>query len=337
MSDSRSVTAVIVTWNSASYIRKCLDSLICQTAKVERIIVVDNASSDDTAAIIRADYPMVQLIVNETNAGFAGGNNQAIQTVETDWVLALNPDAYITPDFLQILLSFAENDLTIGTLGGALLKDSDPPTAEPVVDSLGIDIYRSRNVVDRGAGQVWDGTVTDPYPVFGVCAAVALYRKRMLDDTAINGEYFPSAFFAYLEDVDLSWRAWRRGWSAWIVPTAIGWHVRNGSPTGSRFSRELIHRNRYWLIARNEPLTAVLRNLPSVLGYELFLLLKTVKHLYLIKSYLQAFKVINRFRHARSKLPSRINCTLPFTSDSEPHLRFAMGKRHISSTMRRKK
>jgi GT2 family glycosyltransferase len=287
---------------------------LAQTVPINSIVVVDNASTDDSVRIIREHYSTVTVIANKTNLGFAEANNVGIASVSADWVLALNPDAYLAPDWVERLLAFTSDRPKIGMLGGMLLRHSDDPKALPIVDSLGIDIYRNRLVEDRGADAPVPTGLTEPFRVFGVCAAAALYRRKMLDDTGVNGSPFPADFFSYLEDVDLAWRCWRMGWEAWIVPAAVGWHIRGGSPTGSRFSRELIHRNRYWLIARNEPLLPLLAHLPQLLFYEGFLILKMIRHPYLLRSLWQGITGVPRNVRLRRKLSDHNTQPLPFTA-----------------------
>lgn len=277
----KSISAVVVTWNSIQDIELCLDSLLKQTCPLSDIIVVDNASTDGTPALIEEKYPKVKLLPQNKNYGFAKANNIGIAHSNSEWILTLNPDAYLHEEWLERLMSFSQQHPDADMLGGKLL--STLKDGFNIVDSLGIDIYTSRRVVDRGFRYLDVGRFNKVERIFGVCAAAALYRRKMLEDIKIDGEIFPEHFFAYYEDADVAWRAWRRGWKAYFVPDALGWHKRGGSPTGSRFSRELTHRNRIWLIARNEPLGATLRGGISLFWHEILMLLRTMRYPYLVK------------------------------------------------------
>lgn len=295
------IAAVVVTWNSARDITACLDSLINQTREIDDIIVVDNASSDGTPDAIASRYPTVKLERRLENEGFACANNIGIKNTFSDWVLTLNPDAWLAHNWLEVLLSFVEGKDRIGMLGGKLLTGGTSSSA-PVIDSLGIEIFRSRRVRDRAMGVPDSEELNKVERVFGICAGAALYRRKMLDDVGIMGEVFPERFFAYYEDADLAWRAWRRGWEAWLVPEACGWHKRGGSPIVSRFSRYMTHRNRLGLIARNEPLLETLTALPELLVHETLMLARVIRYPYLIKALFEAIADFPKAIRERKRL-----------------------------------
>jgi len=282
------VAAVVVSWNSSEDIAACLDSLIRQSHPVSSIVVVDNASTDGTAGLIEDNYPDVTVIRRDANEGFARGNNIGISATDSEWVLTLNPDARLEEDFLAVLIAFAATRPQAGSLTGKLLREGRFIQGKPVFDSTGIEIYASRRVKDRDAGLMDDGSREHAEQVFGACAAAALYRRKMLDDVSPDGEIFAESFFSYYEDADLAWRARRRGWEAWYVPTATGWHRRGGSPTGSRFSRYLTHRNRLWLIARNEPLCRSLKYPAAMAHHEFLMFMRILRYPYLFKASFEA-------------------------------------------------
>ena len=311
MSDETKVSTVIVTWNSSRDIEACLKSLLQQTHSVHEIVLVDNASSDGTAELVAKLFPSVNLIRLDYNAGFAKGNNIAIVRTTGEWVLALNPDAVIESDWIEKLLAFSNAHPKAGALGGLLLR-ADGGSDGEVLGSVGIEIYRSRRVRDRGAGELANDLPVEPSRVFGVCAAAALYRREMLADVSVSGEVFPESFYCYYEDADLAWRAWRRGWEAWILPTAVGRHHRGGSPTGAKFSRYLTHRNRMWMIVRNDRFGSLWSSLPEILFHEILLLLRMLRYPYLIKASLEAFLGLPKAFRARKLLASTLNSPPPF-------------------------
>ncbi len=301
---SPSVGAVVVTWNSSRDIVKCLNSLLSQSHPLSEIIIIDNHSSDNTVELLRAFSSNIKLIENTENAGFARANNQAIAELSTDWIFTLNPDAWVEADFVETLLNFSQDKHNIGTLGGKLLQADSVESGKPLLDSLGIEIFRSRRVRDFAMRQPASTAPTKPFRVFGICAAAALYRREMLNDTMIDDEIFPVSFFSYYEDTDLAWRSWRRGWQAWTVPDAVGFHRRGGSPTGNRFSRTLTHRNLLWMIARNESLWKTLTAMPEIAGHIALMKLRMLRYPYLFKATFEAWAGLSEANSARCKLRS---------------------------------
>ncbi len=309
--DKPTVATVVVSWNSARDIVTCLESLFRQSYPIESILVVDNASTDGTPGLVRNKFPTVTLIRRSINEGFAKGNNIGISATESEWILTLNPDARLAKDFLAKQIEFAESRPRVGSMTGKLLREGQFIQGKPVIDSTGIEIYSSRRVKDRDAGQIDDGTRNNAERVFGACAAAALYRREMLRDVSPDGKEFPESFFSYYEDADLAWRAWRRDWESWYVPEAVCWHKRGGAPVGSRFSRYLTHRNRLWLIARNEPLYRVLKSPASLICHELLLFLRMLRYPYLFKATLEALIGLPAAIRYRKLLPDVTDAILP--------------------------
>lgn len=306
--NTTSVSAVIVTWNSERDIKDCIQSLIDQTHKLDEIIVIDNASSDNTVSLISSSFLEVKVIKESINWGFAKGNNIGIRELHSDWVLTLNPDARIEEDYIENLLDEVSSSDNVGAAGGKILSENHPQ----IIDTIGIEIFRSRRVRDRGMGMVDNGQFEKNENVFGVCAAAALYRREMLVDVSIDGEVFPERFFAYYEDADLAWRAWRRGWICRYVPNAVGWHRRGGSPVGGKFSRSLTHRNRLWLLARNESFMSLARDFIPILLHEFLMVLRIIRYPYLIKSVLESIIGLRKALHDRKRLKSKVKTPPPY-------------------------
>ena len=124
---SESVTIAIVTFNSSRYIRRCLEAVLAQTGVPLEVVVVDNASRDDTPAILRRFDSRIRVIRNPRNTGFAAGQNTAIGEAasrRTDWVLTLNPDVLLEPGFIQGLVESGASDSSVGAVCGKLLSIS---------------------------------------------------------------------------------------------------------------------------------------------------------------------------------------------------------------------
>ncbi|HEX8984645.1 MAG TPA: glycosyltransferase family 2 protein [Bryobacteraceae bacterium] len=278
MAHTASVSITIVTYNSGRYIKRCLQSLLAQGYRDREIIVVDNASTDGTVAVLEQFEDRCRLVFNQTNIGFAAAQNQAIKLSRGDWVLALNPDVVLTPYFIDALLEAAQVDPRIGTVCGKLLTmrpDFGLP-AEPRVDSTGIYFTPMLRHLDRGSQEVDNGHYLKHEYVFGATAAAALYRREMIDDISIQGEFFDSDFFAYREDADVAWRAQLMGWRCIYTPAARGYHVRTVLPGNRRALPATINmhsvKNRFLMRMKNMTLDLYLRNWASVLGRDIVVL-----------------------------------------------------------------
>jgi len=216
----------IVTFNSAKDIRACLDSLSAQTFKDFRLRVLDNASSDETLDLLKNIGG--EVIRSTINTGFAKGHNDLIRLLRDDpaeYVLILNPDAVLNPDFLERIVEAIDARPDAASATGKLLR-FDGRT----LDSTGIVMLRCQRHLDRGAGEPDRGQFNKPEDVFGPSGAAALYRVRALEDVAIGGQYFDEDFFAYREDADLAWRCRLMGWTSIYVPSAVALHRRRVTP-----------------------------------------------------------------------------------------------------------
>lgn len=271
------VAIVVVTWNSVGYLPGCLDSLRRLARPAAELVVVDSGSTDGASELVRKSYPEARLITCEENVGFCHGNNLGIRATSSPFVLVLNPDTELEPDFLERMLPAFE-DPRVGMVAGKLLRFD-----RVTLDSAGQLLSRARRPRDRGYGEPDRGQFDRDEGVFGVCGAAALYRRRMLDDIADPGPtYYDEAFFAFGEDLDLAWRASRRGWRAEYRHRAVGYHARGGSATQAPRLRRRIAllgrspeirfhavKNRYLAILRNDTLAGYFANLPFIWSRDL--------------------------------------------------------------------
>lgn len=257
MSKNDLVTVTIVTYNSGRFIRRCLDSVLEQRYPNKEIVVVDNASQDGTQDILEQFENRCRIIYNSSNAGFAAAQNQAIARARGDWVLALNPDVLLMPNFIEALVEAGKLDPRIGTVCGKLLSMSADFRfpEEPLVDSTGIYFTPMLRHLDRGSREVDNGHFLHYEYVFGASAAAALYRREMVEDIAMDGAFFDPDFFVYREDADVAWRAQLLGWRCIYTPLARGYHVRTVLPGNRRALPAEINmhsvKNRYLMRIKN--------------------------------------------------------------------------------------
>ncbi|WP_245864108.1 glycosyltransferase family 2 protein [Paenibacillus donghaensis] len=334
---NKTVSIHIVTYNSADDIIECLTAVLAQDYPMEQVVVVDNASSDGCVEKVKAFFgqalleqpaeslrtrspidlshqpigsihnlPQLKLIANPVNTGFAPAHNQAIAATDTDYILVLNPDLTLAPDYVSRLVSRMEADPTIGSATGKLLLKADPA----VVDSTGLRMSRNRRAFDRGAGEPAENWQTSGL-VFGVSGAAAMYSRRMIEHISVEGEFFDADFFAYKEDVDVAWRAQLMGWQGYYDAQAIGYHERGWKTSGrsgkAMFIRRISYINRYKMIYKNEPRRTLLKTILLSLPYELaahgYMLLREPK---LIKAWGSFFSQSSALRRKRKTIQSRV-------------------------------
>jgi GT2 family glycosyltransferase len=261
------VSIVLVTWNSAPYLRRCLDGIAHQTHDDLELIVVDNASTDDSVALAGS----ARVIRNDVNRGFSAAVNQGLGVASGEFVLLLNPDCHLLPDYVSRLLSVFD-DPRVGSATGLLLRARGydiQPLEE--VDSAGMRMTRNGRHLDI------DVRPASRTEVFGVSGAAAMFRVAFLRDVTILGEAFDEDFFAYREDADLAWRGQLFGWKAVCEPSAVAYHVRRVTPEARRELPASINmhsvKNRFLLRLKNEGRGLALRNLPFELARDFIVLL----------------------------------------------------------------
>ena len=236
MSYNESVAVTIVTFNSGRYIKRCLEAALDEGYDNKEIVVIDNASTDGTTDILEQFESRCRVIYNQENIGFAAAQNQAIAITSSDWVLTLNPDVLLMPNCIRAMTECGRIDPRVGTVCGKLLtiKSTYDLPDQPLIDSTGIYFTPMLRHLDRGSQQVDDGRYPGYEYVFGATAAAALYRRTMIDDVAVQGEFFDNDFFVYREDADVAWRAQLLGWRCVFTPHARGYHVRKVLPGNRR-------------------------------------------------------------------------------------------------------
>ncbi|MEJ2185766.1 MAG: glycosyltransferase [Gemmatimonadota bacterium] len=273
------VDVIIVNWNGGRYLGRALDAL-ARSSTATRIVLVDNASSDDSLRVA-ATYPDVDVLALDRNVGYAGGANAGLAKTTAPFAFVMNPDVLVEPEHLRVLKERLLREPVIGAAQGKLFRITpeaflaDAPDRR-LLDSAGLAIRRSRFVVDRGQGQPDSPAFDVERSVFGATGAALFLRRSMLEDLGgVEGAFDP-AFFAYKEDIDLAWRARLRGWDIRYVPDAVAHHVRAMPGVNQAAWRKLppaarrhSWKNHYLLMLKNDRVGDVLRSLPHVLAWEL--------------------------------------------------------------------
>jgi GT2 family glycosyltransferase len=283
------VTVQIVTWNSLTHVPSCLESLDQQTFQPLRILMIDNGSIDRTVPWLEEHYPQINLLRNTRNTGFSHAHNQGFRITRSDYVVVLNPDVVIAPDWIERGVAWLDAHPQDGTYGGKIRRyeysgeELKSVVKSDILDTCGLRVSRSRHAVDRGSGQLDRGQFDQAEPVFGHSGACVLYRLSALESIRYQDEFFDEDFFAYKDDVDAAWRLQRAGWTSWYDPGSLAWHHRGiAGRDGSgnlaiaqnhkrrqRWANRLSYRNHWMMLIKNETWTSVWRDLPWIVWYEL--------------------------------------------------------------------
>lgn len=282
------VSIHIVTYNSRMHLPTCFDALVKQTFPNIQIMVVDNASVDGCVTWMEEYYPHIHVLRNTRNLGFSRAHNQALRLTQSPYVLVLNPDVMIEPDWIARGVDFLEHHPTYASFGGVLMRytysadELSTPTLSDIIDSTGLLGSRSRHFVDRGSGEHQRGQFDQAGDVFGHSGACVLFRRAALEKVRWQNEYFDDDFFLYKEDIDLAWRLQRAGWTSWYDPLARGYHHRHlqglskssdallakNHRSRTKFLAWHSYRNHWLMLLKLETRPTFWRDAPMILWYE---------------------------------------------------------------------
>ncbi|MCX9083191.1 MAG: glycosyltransferase family 2 protein [Candidatus Methanoperedens sp.] len=255
MTQKPTVSIIVLNWNGKQYLETCLSSLIKQTYPYIEIIFVDNGSSDGSIEFVESKYPEVIIVKHLRNLGFAMGVNSGIEASNGEYIATINNDARADMDWIANLLKVIDSDPDIGCCASKMLRFYE----RNIIDSTGIEIYQNGNAYDRGANIRDSGQFDSMEEVFGACAGAAMYKKEMLDEIG----HFDDSYFAYFEDVDLSFRMHLFGWKCIYVPEAIVYHMHSAtSQQASPFKIYYLERNKLWNMWKYFPVKTLIMQLP---------------------------------------------------------------------------
>ena len=268
---AESCAVIVISWNSGPLLERCLEAISAQTIAPRKIIVFDNASTDDSARDAGQRFPGVEFLLHDVNAGFARANNLCVQhSADCDWVMLVNPDAFPEPDCVEKLLRAVEQNPAFDVFAPLILKSE----ASGRIDSAGDRDLPSGIGVHRLQGQPREAA-RQPCEVFSASAAGALYRRSAF--LGVGG--FDEALFTWYEDVDLGFRLRLAGQRTWFVPDAVVHHMGGGvtGGAGNDNSAWYCQRNFIRVYLKDMPGSLLWRYLPAHLWAILKGLLKGVR------------------------------------------------------------
>jgi len=295
---SMKVSVVTPNYNGKDFLYAYFESLNKNSNEIGEVIIVDNGSNDGSQEFIRnyrekVDFPIV-LIENSQNLGFAEAVNQGISKARYDYIFSLNNDTVVEKSAILELLNLLNTDGRIFSVSSKMIQFDNPK----LVDDAGDDYTLLAYTKKRGNNQNLNKFI-EVSEIFSSCAGAALYRKDLLEE--LGG--FDSEFFAYMEDVDLGYRARINGYKNMFCPNAIVYHIGSAT-TGSQYNEfkvRLAARNNVWVVYKNLPIPQKIVNI-------LFLFLGfLIKYLFFLKKgfgpiYLEGLKEGLRTRNKIKKV-----------------------------------
>jgi len=255
------VSVIVLNWNNSKDLEVCLNSLKKQTYSDYEVIVVDNASTDNSIEIIKK-FPKFRLIQNKKNYGFAKGNNIGIENAKGEYIITLNNDTKVDSKWIEELVNVAETHPEAGSLSSKMLFFDKLDT----INSIGLKLYWDGKAVDEAFGEKDKGQYEEIKEVFGPCGGSAFFRKQALEDVNFNNGYYDSDFGFYSEDLDLAFRLQLRGWKCLYVPKAKLFHKFRGT-TGKipDFGLYYAIKNKILFMIKNYPLRLLILYSPIII------------------------------------------------------------------------
>jgi N-acetylglucosaminyl-diphospho-decaprenol L-rhamnosyltransferase len=245
------VGVVTVTYNSDRFFDEYISALNAQTYSADLVVIVDSGSTQPEFLKRASAYSVPIEILREKNVGVCAGNNIGWRRVRGfDYILFLNPDAFLTPDFIEKAVAFMEGEARAGMVTPSLLR-YDIETHQPmdVIDTTGVVRNWCGFLEERDQSKSAESLkrYTRPNKIPWLCTAVAMGRREAMDAVVERGDQlFDESFFMYKDDTDVSWRVRRAGWDIVHHPGLLGYHCRGWQ------NRKTVSRKARLLTARNE-------------------------------------------------------------------------------------
>jgi hypothetical protein len=263
MTEQPLVSILILNWNGAQVLKLCLDSVFKTTYAPVEIVLVDNGSTDNSLEVAAA-FPTVKVVRAGGNLGYSGGNNLGFRHCTGRYIVTLNNDIEVEPDWLLEPVRMFESNPDIGIISCRQMNAFDRTKIDTLYSYLESFLLLTR----LGYGKTYDArpAYSSPGYVLGANGASAIYRKEVIE--RLGG--VEESFFAYHEECDLHMRAFYAGWRCVYVPASVVYH--RGSYTFDKHRETFFYyheRNRIWFIYRNFPLSLIAGNIHVILLREL--------------------------------------------------------------------
>lgn len=253
------VSVIIPNYNGEHFLKECLEALKRQTFDDMEVILVDNASTDDSVRLAKELYREIRVIELHDNTGFAYAVNRGIEAAKGEYVLLLNNDTIVFPNFVKNQYKMIKGKPDVFSCSALMIQNQNHELVDDAGDELAVlgwGFAPDRDKPVSGCGV--------PHEVFSSCAGAAIYRKAVFDEIGL----FDESFFAYLEDMDVGYRARLAGYRNLYNPYAKVYHLGSAS-SGSRhnaFKVELSARNSMYMMKKNMPVWQYILNLPFIVA-----------------------------------------------------------------------
>ncbi len=252
-------SVIIPNWNGRYHLQECLDSLETLTCRDFETILVDNGSTDGSVEFVRERWPETRVVALPENVGFAAGVNRGIESSRGEFVVLLNNDTQVAPHWLKNLAAAIEENTDVWIFASRLLNYYE----RNVIDSAGdaFDLLRGPYKIGECARL---GNFSERSFIFGACGGGGCYKRELFDRIGL----FDEDFFAYFEDIDLSFRANWAGFRCLLVPDAVIYHKVGGTSDANRANRDrfdiMRRRNYIFLIVKNYPVEFQVKYFPFI-------------------------------------------------------------------------
>ncbi len=294
------ISIIIPNLNGEHLLGACLASLKRQSYQDFELVLVDNASQDNSLSLVASEYPLAAICRFSENQGFSRAVNKGFSLARGAYIFLLNNDTELDPDCLKNLNDFLDERPDLSFAAAKMLFFDDRQIINNAGDTL--SIYGLAH--QRGKGELDRGQYQKAEPIFSACAGGAMYRRELLE--RLNG--FAENFWAYLEDVDLGFRAQLLGCRGYLVPRAVIYHLDGGT---SKKTKNLVNfltiRNSLYLVYRNYPLSLLVLLAPCLLVSQARNIMSGLKHHYLpevfraYRDFIRALPELSRERRAIQK------------------------------------
>jgi GT2 family glycosyltransferase len=296
--ESLPISVIIPNYNGAPYLKSCLESLLRQTRRPLEILIVDNASTDDSVDVARLVAPECRILRLDANGGFAGAVNAGLRAARADWAAVLNNDTEVAPDWLFECSAAIRRHEDAAFLACRILD-----FRRDRIYSAGDCFLRAGIGYRRGQEQGARPEYSQEIEIFSACGCAALYKK----DVALAAGAFDERFFAYLEDVDLTLRLRAAGHCGYYAPRALVYHYGGATSGGefSAFSVRLRTRNSLLVLLKSVPASVLARSLPMILSAQAFWLMRVLRKRRIfsyVQGLLEAIRLAPAMLRARAEL-----------------------------------